>query len=95
MNGHKIILAHINTERTTKLLELNNEYIFRVERKANKYSISKAIQEVFKVKVDSVRTMVVPGKMKRVRYKAGKTSAWKKAIVRLKAGETITIFDNV
>lgn len=95
MNGHKIILSHVNTERTTKLLELNNEYVFRVERKANKYSISKAIQEVFKVKVDSVRTMVVPGKMKRVRYKAGKTSAWKKAIVRLKAGETITIFDNV
>lgn len=95
MNGHKIILAHVNTERTTKLLADNNEYVFRVQRQATKYTISTAIQEVFKVKVDSVRTMVVPGKMKRIRYKAGKTSAWKKAIVRLKAGQTITIFDNV
>lgn len=95
MNAHKIILAHINTERTTRLLNSNNEYVFRVERAATKPAILTAVEDAFNVKVETVRTLVVPGKMKRVRYKAGKTPAWKKAIVRLKSGQTIAMFDNV
>ncbi|PIV12006.1 MAG: 50S ribosomal protein L23, partial [Candidatus Omnitrophica bacterium CG03_land_8_20_14_0_80_43_22] len=51
--------------------------------------IKKAVETVYKVKVDSVNTVNMPGKLKRVRYKAGYTSDWKKAIVTLKAGSKI------
>ncbi len=95
MEVHKTILSHITTERTTKLRDANNEYTFKVDRRANKYKIRDAVEDAFKVKVDTVRTMVVPGKLKRMGRFAGKTPAWKKAIVRLKAGEVITIFENV
>jgi large subunit ribosomal protein L23 len=83
------------TERTTRLRELNNEYVFVVDRRAGKYQIRKAVIEAFKVKVDSVRTMIIPGKSRRMGRFEGKTPSWKKAIVRLKKGEVITIFENV
>ena len=91
----QIIKSHIATERSTKLREKNNEYVFEVDKKANKFVIKKAIEEAFKVKVDSVRTITVPGKLRRLGRHEGKTSTWKKAVVRLKQGETITIFENV
>lgn len=95
METHKIILSHIVTERTTNLREANNEYVFKVDRSAGKHRIREAIQDVFNVKVDSVRTMTMPGKIKRMGRFAGKRPAWKKAIVRLKTGEVITMFENV
>ncbi|MFQ6009490.1 MAG: 50S ribosomal protein L23 [Candidatus Zixiibacteriota bacterium] len=90
-----IIKSHITTERSTKLRSKNNEYVFEVARSANKFMIKRAIEEAFKVKVDSVRTMNVAGKRRRLGRNEGKTSVWKKAVVRLKAGETIGIFENV
>ena len=90
-----IIKSHLLTERTTVLKDLNNEYVFEVDREATKYTIREAVEAAFKVKVDSVRTMIVPGKLRRIRRDPGKTSAWKKAIVRLKQGEKITMFENV
>ena len=90
-----IIKSHLLTERSTTLKAENNEYVFEVERTATKYTIKQAVESAFKVKVDSVRTMIVPGKMRRIRRDPGKTSAWKKAIVRLKQGESITMFENV
>lgn len=90
-----IIESHISTERSTKLREENNEYVFRVDKSANKYVIKKAVEEAFKVKVDSVRTIIVPGKLKRLGRNEGKTPAWKKAVVRLKKGEVISVFENV
>ena len=90
-----IIKSHITTERTTSLREQNNEYVFEVDKRANKFVIRKAIEDAFKVKVDSVRTMVMPGKIRRMGRNEGKTSTWKKAVVRLKKGESITIFENV
>jgi large subunit ribosomal protein L23 len=90
-----VIKAHINTERSTKLREQNNEYVFEVDKKANKYVIRQAVESAFKVKVDSVRTIVVPGKNKRLGRTEGKTPTWKKAVVRLKKGQVITVFENV
>lgn len=90
-----IIKTHIATERSTKLRELNNEYVFEVEREANKYQIKLAVESAFKVKVAGVRTMVVSGKPRRTGRFMGKTPTWKKAIVRLKSGESIAIFDNI
>ncbi len=91
----QVIKSHITTERSTKLRKKNNEYVFEVERSANKFVIKKSVEEAFKVKVDSVRTINVAGKRRRLGRSEGKTSVWKKAVVRLKAGETIGIFENV
>jgi len=95
VDPYQIIKSHISTERSTKLREQNNEYVFKVDKRANKFTIKTAIEDVFKVQVDSVRTLVVPGKVRRLGRNEGKTSTWKKAIVKLKQGETISIFDNV
>lgn len=89
-----IIKTHISTERSTRLREQNNEYVFEVSKAANKYVIKQAVEEAFKVKVASVRTMVVAGKLKRMGRNEGKTPTWKKAVVRLKEGEVITVFEN-
>jgi large subunit ribosomal protein L23 len=90
-----IIKSHISTERSTVLREKNNEYVFEVEKRANKFQIKKAVEDAFKVKVDSVRTINVAGKRRRMGRNEGKTPVRKKAVVRLKPGETITIFENV
>ncbi len=89
-----IIKTHISTERSTKLREENNEYVFEVSKAANKYVIKQAVEEAFKVKVATVRTMIMPGKLKRMGRNEGKTPTWKKAVVRLKEGEVISVFEN-
>lgn len=89
-----IIKTHISTERSTRLREENNEYVFEVSKAANKYVIKQAVEEAFKVKVAMVRTMIMPGKLKRMGRNEGKTPTWKKAVVRLKEGEVISVFEN-
>ena len=83
------------TERSSLLRELNNEYVFEVDKAANKHMIKDAVEALFKVKVISVNTMIMAGKTKRMGRNEGKTSTWKKAIVKLKEGEVISMFDNV
>ncbi len=95
IDAQSIIKSHIATERTTKLREQNNEYVFEVDRRANKHVIKMAVEQAFRVKVDSVRTIIMPGKVRRMGRYEGKTPTWKKAIVRLKKDQVITIFDNV
>ena len=95
MESRRIIKSHITTERSTKLRERNNEYVFEVQRGANKFVIKKAVEEAFKVKVEAVRTINVAGKRRRMGRHEGKTAVWKKAVVRLKTGEKIAIFENV
>ncbi|MCP4648934.1 MAG: 50S ribosomal protein L23 [PVC group bacterium] len=90
MNPFRIVKYILRTEKGTKL-ENQNKYLFCVDIKANKVEIKQAIEYIYRVKVDSINTTVVPGKMKRVRYKAGKTSEWKKAVVTLKKGQKIKI----
>lgn len=93
-DSRQLIFSHIATERTTDLRAKNNEYVFSVDRKANKNVIKKAVENAFKVKVEKVRTLVMPGKTRRIgRHPEGKTVSWKKAFVRLKAGEVISIFE--
>lgn len=90
-----IIKSHVATERTTLLKTKNNEYVFEVDKRANKYQIKSAIEQMFKVKVDSVRTAIVPGKLRRMGRFEGKSGTWKKAIVRLKSSQAIAVFENV
>ncbi len=95
LDPHRIIKSHISTERTTRLREANNEYVFEVEKKATKMVIKEAVEKAFKVKVASVRTIIVPGKIRTMGRYSGKTPTWKKAIVRLKKDNVISIFDNI
>ena len=91
----KVIKLHKNTERSTLLRQMNNEYVFEVDKKANKHIIKSAVEELFKVKVEKVRTMIMPGKIRRMGRNEGKTATWKKAIVKLKTGEVISKFENI
>ena len=71
------------------------KYTFRVALTANKVQIRQAIEKIFNVKVDKVATMRVLGKTKRMGRTQGKRSDWKKAIVTLKAGQTIEFFEGL
>lgn len=80
------------SEKATLLTELNNEYVFKVDRRANKLEIKEAVQKLFKKTVVDVRTANYQGKKKRERRADyGRTAHWKKAFVRLKEGDTIEI----
>ncbi|HMU74737.1 MAG TPA: 50S ribosomal protein L23 [Elusimicrobiota bacterium] len=76
------------TERTTQLRE-QNKYVFEVDPGATKGQIREAVQSAFKVDVLDVNTMNVPGKLRRRGAHAGYQTSWKKAIVKLKAGQEI------
>ena len=72
-----------------------NKYTFQVPLNANKVEIRKAVESIFNVKVEKVATIRVLGKTKRMGRTMGKRSDYKKAIVTLKAGETIELFEGV
>ena len=89
MTAHEIIIRPIVSERSFDMMS-ENKYTFEVARDANKYQIKDAIEELFNVKVTSVNTINVKPKTKRVRYVAGKTRQWKKAIVTLKKDSSLS-----
>jgi len=91
---HDIIIAPVLSEKATALRE-EGKYVFEVLPSATKIQIKEAVAKLFNVKVLSCTTLNVLGKVKRVRGKLGKTSSWKKAIVRLAPGETIKVFEGV
>ena len=83
------------TEKGTLLKSIGNQYLFHVDRRANKIEIKNAIEEIFNVQVTSVRTIRMPGKKKRMGRFEGKRPDWKKAVVTLKEGESIELFEGV
>jgi large subunit ribosomal protein L23 len=86
-DAYMIIRRPVITEKSTVLKDKNRDVCFEVAREANKTEIKKAVEQLFKVKVDSVRTQQCHGKEKRVGRNLGRKSDWKKAYVRLKPGE--------
>ena len=80
------------SEKATLLSEVNNEYVFKVDRRANKLEIKEAVEKLFGKSVVRVRTANYLGKKKRERRADfGRTAHWKKAFVRLKEGESIDL----
>lgn len=78
------------SEKATLLTETNNEYVFKVDPRANKLEIKEAVEKLFGKKVETVRTANYQGKKKRERRADfGRTKRWKKAFVRLEDGETL------
>lgn len=93
MEARDIILGPIITEKTMKLKESFNKFTFKVAKGANKVQIKKAIEEIFGVKVLEVATINCLPKRKRVGQHVGYTSAYKKAICKVAAGQSIAGFD--
>ena len=81
------------TEKGNVLRETQSQYLFEVDRRANKIQIREAVERLFNVKVTDVHTMVVRGRMRRMGRGYAKTKNWKKAIVSLKEGDTIEFFE--
>ena len=92
---YKVIHRPLITEKSTIQKELNNQLAFEVDRRANKIEIKKAVERIFKVQVEEVRTMNYQGKRKRLGRTMGRRRHWKKAIVTLKPGQKIEFFEGV
>jgi large subunit ribosomal protein L23 len=90
-----IIRKVLITEKGTLLREVQHQYFFEVAREANKIEIKRAVEAVFNVKVDSVQTMQVRGKVKRQGRYSGRRNDWKKAIVKLKPDQKIELFEQI
>ena len=92
MEARDILIRPIVTEKSTALME-QGKYTFRVPLAATKIQIPQAVEQIFKVKVQAVNTMRYEGKLKRMGRTQGRRSDWKKAVVTLKPGEAIELFE--
>ena len=90
ITSYDVIRTLVRTEKGTDL-EADRKYLFQVSTAANKIEIRKAVEEIYKVKVEAVNIMIVPGKAKRVRSQLGQSPDWKKAIVTLREGQKIEV----
>jgi large subunit ribosomal protein L23 len=96
MNLYDVIRRPVLTEKNTRLMEEENQYTFEVARNANKIQIREAIELTFpNVVVLKVRTCIVPSKPRRRGRTVGSSKPWKKAIVTLRPGDRIDIFEGI
>jgi large subunit ribosomal protein L23 len=93
MDASQVIIRPVVSEKSFVLAEAG-KYTFRVHEKAHKTQIRQAVEQLFDVKVVAVRTVSVKSKPKRRGQKWGRTREWKKAIVQVRAGDTIPIFQS-
>jgi len=91
MDHTQVIIRPVVSEKSY-VLSANDRYTFRVHPDAHKTQIRQAVEALFDVKVVEVRTMSVKSKPKRRGYTSGRTRQWKKAIVQVRAGDSIPIF---
>jgi len=95
MDLYQVIKKPLITEKATKQKEQVNQLTFEVDRSANKILVRNAIENIFKVKVLSVRVINIKGKKRMVGRNVGRKADWKKAIVRLAPGESIEFFEGI
>ena len=93
MISYDLIKRPVITEKTNIQKESYNQITFEIDRRMNRVEIKKAVEDIFKVRVATVRTMQVKGKTKQRGRIIGKRRDWKKAIVRLMPGERIDFFE--
>ena len=91
MEPRSVIIRPLVTEKGVYYAENFAVYPFEVDRRANKVDIKNAVETIYGVNVEGVRTMNMQGKMLRVRYNRGRKRGWKKALVTLAKGETIEL----
>lgn len=95
MDMYQVVIKPLVTEKGTMMLSDGNWVTFRVHPNANKIEVREAIQKIFSVSVLQVNTQIVRGKRRRFGKTMGQSKAWKKAMVRLKEGDKIEIFEGV
>lgn len=95
MKVDQVIQRPLVTEKSTLGREERNEVAFAVDPRASKHDVRRAVEELFSVRVDDVRTMRMPRKTRRVGRFMGHRPQWKKAIVRLAEGQSIEFFEGV
>jgi len=91
----KILVQAMISEKATTMQEKENCYMFKVALDANKMQIKQAVEKAFNVKVKDVSVIRIKGKTKRLGRFQGRRSDWKKALVRLKEGGKIELFETV
>ena len=94
MHLYEVLRHPLITEKNT-VLQAQGKYAFKVAEGANKHQIKQAVEKAFKVKVIAVNVMTVPGKERRIGRREVLTHFWKKAIVTLKPGDKIELFEGV
>ncbi len=94
MHLYQILRRPVVTEKST-VLQAQGKYAFEVAREANKPQIKQAVEKAFKVEVTAVNVMTVPGKRRRLGRRQLPAHPWKKAIVTLKKGDKIELFEGV
>ena len=92
MNARAVLISPVVSEKSYALLAAN-KYTFRIDPRAHKTQVRQAVEEVFGVRVLDVKTMSVKPKPKRRGWTAGKTRAWKKAVVQLHPEDSIELFE--
>ena len=95
MDMYKIVQKPLVTEKGTVMLSEGNRVTFKVHLDANKIEIREAVKKIFNVSVLQVNTQIVRGKRKRFGKAMGQSKSWKKAMVQLKEGDKIEIFEGV
>lgn len=94
MNSEKILIVlrapHIS-EKTARLQEASNQYVFEVSQEATKADVKAAVESLFEVKVENVNLLTVKGKRKTFRFRAGRRGDWRKAYVKLAEGQSIDV----
>jgi len=93
MTLYETIRRPLDTEKYDRARDLNNQYAFEVHRQATKLDVKHAVETLFKVQVTSVQTQIHRGKNARMGMTAGKRVNWKRAIVTLKEGDAISLFE--
>ena len=86
---YKVLLAPRMTEKSTRVGESSNQYVFKVTTDSNKQDVKDAVEKLFEVNVESVRIVNVKGKSKSFKLRTGKRNDWKKAYVRVQEGQVI------
>ncbi|NLX37735.1 MAG: 50S ribosomal protein L23 [Chloroflexi bacterium] len=95
MHIYEVLKRPVLTEKTNYLADELHRYTFEVDRRATKQLVQRAVEEIFKVQVQRVNIMRVHGKTRRFGRLIGKTPEWKKAIVTLSPGDSISFFEGV
>ncbi|MEJ5207793.1 MAG: 50S ribosomal protein L23 [Lysobacteraceae bacterium] len=94
MSSEKILdvlrAPHIS-EKTARLQEVSNQYVFEVSQVATKADVKEAVETLFDVKVEDVNLLTVKGKRKTFRFRAGRRGDWRKAYVKLAEGQSIDV----
>ncbi|MER3421947.1 MAG: 50S ribosomal protein L23 [Nitrospiraceae bacterium] len=94
-DSQDVLVQPLLTEKMTALRESGNKVAFIVRRDANRIEIKRAVESALKVRVERVNVMNVAGKVKRLGRFMGKRSDWKKAVVTLKEGEKLEMYESV